>query len=232
MKRVGLVKSLQESKEESWNLTSNWQMKTVEFKPKDPKSLTLLLHGYNERGLRIFRKLRRYLPEDTYIIAPDAPFPLPRVKPDRVDFGYAWYFYDPFTKNYHIDQTFVLGLIKDLLDQANPNSLPVTIIGFSQGGYLAPLVGYAEKNSKHVIGIGCEFRTRFFPIRPTFTLDAIHGSSDSIVSPEHAQSEITSLSDMGISVSWHPIADTKHEINNEVGLTIKKILEQYGEGSL
>ena len=88
------MKSLQESTEESWNLTSNWQMKTVEFKPKDPKSLTLLLHGYNERGLRIFRKLRRYLPEDTYVIAPDAPFPLPRVKPDRVDFGYAWYFYE------------------------------------------------------------------------------------------------------------------------------------------
>lgn len=230
--RARFVKSLQESKEETWILNGKWQLKTIEFKPNAPKSLTLLLHGYNERGLRIFRKLRKHLPEDTYVIAPNAPFPLPRIKSDRVDFGYAWYFYDPFTKSYQIDQTLVLDLLKDLLNQANPEKLPITIIGFSQGGYLAPLVGFAVKNAKHVIGIGCEFRTRFFPNRPDFTVDAIHGSLDSIVPPGHAQNEIKALKELGIPVAWHSISDTKHEINNEVGLTIKKILEQYGEGSL
>lgn len=226
------MKNLQESKEKIWDLTGSWKLSTVECRPKDPKSLTLLLHGYNERGLRIFRKIRRYLPEDSYIIAPNGPFPLPRVKPHRVDFGYAWYFYDPFTKTYHVDQTLVTGLLKELLKQANPENLPVTIIGFSQGGYLAPLIGYAEKNTKHVIGIGCEFRTRFFPSRPAFTLDAIHGEIDPIVSYEHAQTEISSLNDLGINVSWHLIPELKHEISAEVGLTIKKIMEQYGEGSL
>ncbi len=223
---------LQESKEETWNLTGNWQLRSVEFKPKDAKSITLLLHGYNERGLRIFRKLRRHLPENSYIIAPNAPYPLPRVKPDRVDFGYAWYFYDPFTKDYQVDQTLALSLLKDLLRQANPQNLPVTIIGFSQGGYLAPLLAYSEPSIQHVVGIGCEFRTRFFSGPPSFSLDAIHGLSDPIISPEKALGEIHLLREKGINVAWHPIAEVKHEISCEVGLTIKNILEQYGEGSL
>lgn len=226
------MKNLQESKEESWNLTGNWQLQTIECKPENPKSLTLLLHGYDERGLRIFRKLRRFLPTDSYIIAPNAPFPLPRVKSNRVDFGYGWYFYNPFTKNYHVDQTLALSLLKDLLKKANPDNLPVNIIGFSQGGYLAPLVGYAEKNAKHVIGIGCEFRTRFFTRPLPFTLDAIHGSADPIISPEHALVEITALKEQGFDIPWHLIPELKHELTTEVGLTITKILEQYGEGSL
>lgn len=223
---------LQESKEEIWNLTGSWQIKTVESRPEAPKSVTLLLHGYNERGLRIFRKIRKYLPHDSYVIAPNGPFPLPRIKPNRIDFGYAWYFYDAFTQTYLVDQTLVIGLLTDLLRQANPEGLPVTIIGFSQGGYLAPLIGYAEKNTKHVIGIGCEFRTRFFQNHPDFTLDAIHGEVDPMVSYEHAQAEIASLAGKGIKVTWHLLPEIKHEIGHEVGITIKKILEQYGERSL
>ena len=223
---------LQESKEETWNLSGNWQLRTVEYKPQNATSLTLLLHGYNERGLRIFRKLRRHLPENSYIIAPNAPYPLPRVKPDRVDFGYAWYFYDPFTKDYQVDQTLALSLLKDLLRQANPQNLPVTIIGFSQGGYLAPLLAYSESNTRHVIGIGCEFRMRFFASSPSFSLDAVHGLSDPIISPKKALEEIHLLKEKGIKVAWHPVAEAKHEISSEVGLTIKNILEQYGAGSL
>jgi predicted esterase len=232
MNRNSLVKILQESQEKIWDLTSNWQLRTVESRPSHPKAITLLLHGYNERGLRIFRKLSKYLPSDHYIIAPDAPFPLPRVKSDRLDFGYAWYFYDPFTKSYQVDQKLVLGLLSELISQANPEGLPVNIIGFSQGGYLAPLVGYSVDKTQHVIGVGCEFRTRFFATAPKFTLDAIHGAMDTIVSPENSLAEIALLKELGIEVSWHLLHELKHELNAEVGLTIKNILEQYGEGSL
>ena len=226
------MKILQDSEELTHELSGPWQMKTIERRPESPKSVTLLLHGYNERGLRIFRKLKRLLPEDTHIIAPNAPFPLPRVKPDRLDFGYAWYFYDRFTQSYHVDQQLVLTLLKNLLKKSNPEGLPVTIIGFSQGGNLAPLVGYSEPHAKHVIGIGCEFRTRFFQTQPHFTLDAIHGSADPLVSCEHAKIEIDLLKQQGIQVGWHMIDDLKHEISNDVALAISKLLEQYGKASL
>lgn len=223
---------LQEPEEKSHQLSGLWQMKTIEYRPSEPKSITLLLHGYNERGLRIFRKLKRCLPEDTHIIAPNGPFPLPRVKPDRVDFGYAWYFYNRFTESYHVDQELVVGLLRDLLKKSNPQGLPITIIGFSQGGFLAPLVAFSNPRVKHVIGIGCEFRTRFFPTPPPFSLAAIHGTADQLVPIEHAQVQRDLLKEQSIHVDWHEIPELKHEINGLVTSIIKTLTEQYGKASL
>lgn len=226
------MKNLQAMSEVSRKLGALLSLQTVERKPENPKSVVLLLHGLDERGLRIYRKLLRYLPEDSYVLAPDAPFPLPRMKSDRMDFGYSWYFYDKFQKTYQVDQTLALSLLHSLLKEINPQELPLTIIGFSQGGYLAPLLGYQEKTTRHIIGIGCEFRTKFFPHPPTFTLDAVHGDADSIIPPNMAKNEIESLKEKNITVNWHSVPGAKHEISGEMGQLIKLILEQYGERSL
>ena len=219
------MKILQDSKEEIREIGAKFQLKTIERRPESPKSVILLLHGLNERGLRIYRKLLKFLPEDSYVLAPNAPFPLPRIKSDRMDMGFTWYFYDQFTKSYQVDQTFALSLIHGLLQLVNPGNLPVTIIGFSQGGYLAPLVGFQEPNTKNVIGIGCEFRANFFKTIPPFKLFSIHGEADSTILPKSAKSEIDSLKEKGIHVSWHLLPQLKHEMTTEVGLQIKKILE-------
>lgn len=226
------MKNLQDCQETTHTLTGAFPIKTIEFRPLSPRSIVLLLHGYNERGLRIFRKLRRFLPHDSHIVAPNGLFPIPRAKPDRLDFGYAWYFYDKFTQTYSVDQTLCVGLLKKLLEQVNPENLPVTVIGFSQGGYLAPLLGFAEPRIKNVIGIGCEFKSRFFEAAPSFSLSAVHGSGDPLVSAVHAQHEIELLREKGIVVDWHLIEGVKHEISNEVGLKVANIMETYGKASL
>jgi predicted esterase len=219
------LKILQDSKEESWHLPAKFHLTGIERRPDSPKSVILLLHGLDERGLRIYRKLIKFLPEDSYVLAPNAPFPLPRMKADRIDLGYTWYFYDKFTQSYQVDQSFSLSLLQSLLAQANPENLPVTIIGFSQGGYLAPLVGFQEKNTRQVIGIGCEFRNHFFSTPPHYKLFALHGASDSVIPADHAKNEIDLLANKGINVSWHPIHSAKHEITREMGQEVQKILE-------
>lgn len=219
------MKNLQESSEKSWDLKGNFQFQAVENTPEDPSALVLLLHGLDERGLRIYRKLIKYLPISSHVIAPNAPFPLPRMKADRLDFGYTWYFYDKFTDSYLVDQSLALSLIKDLLAKANPLHLPVTVIGFSQGGYLAPLVGFENTDVKKVIGIGCEFRAHFFKETPQFELHAVHGADDNIIPSTHALREREALAAKGIPVHWHLAPSTKHEINASVGSIIKQILE-------
>lgn len=219
------MKNLQESSDKTWDLNGNFQFQTVENRPLDPKSIVLLLHGLDERGLRIYRKLTKHLPKNSYVIAPNAPFPLPRMKADRVDFGYTWYFYDKFTDSYLVDQTLALSLIKELLEKANPLHLPVTVIGFSQGGYLAPLVGYENNDVKKVIGIGCEFRANFFKKLPRFELHAVHGEDDNIIPETHALREIETLKTKGVPVHWHLATGAKHEISASVGNIIEKILE-------
>lgn len=219
------MKNLQDLAPETRILQGSMPLKTIERRVESPRCLILLLHGLDERGLRIYRKLVRYLPADAHIIAPNAPFPLPRLKADRMDFGYTWYFYDKFTQSYEVDQTLALSLLKDLLNQANPDQLPVTVIGFSQGGYLVPLVGYQNPMVCRVIGIGCEFRTHFFTEWPNFKLNALHGAEDNIIPPQNAQKEIESLKEMGINVSWNLIPGTRHEITAACGEVVKSLLE-------
>ena len=209
------MKNLQELREEKWQFTSFAQLEGVVRRVDNPSEVILLLHGLGERGKRIYRKLLSVLPKDALVIAPNGPFPIPRNKEGRVDFGHSWYFYDKTEKKYFINQDLAKFWLRDLLKIENPQSLPVTIIGFSQGGYLAPLAGKEIKETKLVVGLACEFRTTLIHGKLPFPMIAIHGDEDKIISPEMAKHEIFLLKEMGIEVPFH-LVKGGHEINQEM----------------
>lgn len=226
------MKILQETAEEKWQFTSFAQMEGVIRRVDNPTEVILLLHGLGERGKRIYRKLLPFLPKNALIIAPNAPFPIPRNKEGRMDFGHSWYFYDKFERKYFINQDLAKYWLRDLLKLENPKALPVTIIGFSQGGYLAPLAGKEIKETKLIIGLGCEFRTTLIQEKLPFPMHAIHGEKDEIISPASAQSEIKKLKAQDIHVEWHSVPDAGHEVTNGMGIIVKSILEKHGKRSL
>lgn len=223
------MKNLQETLEETWQFTSFAEMRGVVKRPNNPQEVYLLLHGLGERGKRIFRKLLPYLPADALVIAPNGPFPLQRLKENRLSYGHSWYFYDKFEQKYFINQDLAKFWLRDLLKIENPHALPVTIIGFSQGGYLAPLAGLEIKETKLVIGLACEFRTTLIHHRPPFPLVALHGELDEVVKIQSARDEIQKLN-MGIPL--HSLPHTGHEITSEMGQKVQSILELYGKRSL
>lgn len=225
------VKNLQETREEKWQFTSFAQLEGVSRRVDSPCEVILLLHGLGERGKRIFRKLLPYLPKDALIIAPNGPFPLPRNKENKIDFGHSWYFYDKLEKKYFINQDLAKFWLRDLLKIENPDSLPVTIIGFSQGGYLAPLAGKEIKETKLIIGLACEFRTTLIHEKLPFPMVAVHGDEDEIIPPSMAKNEIALLKDIGIHVDFHSVKGG-HEITSEMGKVVQELLEKYGKRSL
>lgn len=225
------MKILQETTEDTWQFTSYAELKGMARRPADADEVVLLLHGLGERGKRIFRKLLPYLPEKALILAPNGPFPIQRNKEGRLDYGHSWYFYDKFEKKYFINQDLAKYWLRDLLQLENTKKLPVTIIGFSQGGYLAPLAGNEIPETKLIIGLACEFRTALIPEPLPFPLFAIHGEQDEIVTLESAKREIDLLSKIQIPVELH-VVQGKHEINSEMGAIVKRILENYGKRSL
>lgn len=198
----------------------------------NPSEVILLLHGLGERGKRIYRKLLRYLPENALVIAPNGPFPIRRNKTDRMDFGHSWYFYDKFERKYFITQDLAKYWLRDLLAIENPDRLPVTIIGFSQGGYLAPVAGKEIAETKLIIGLACEFRSTLIHHKPHFPLVAVHGTNDGVVTLQSAKSEIEKLNEMGIEVDFHSVEGTAHEITRDMAKTVESILEAYGKRSL
>jgi len=225
------VKNLQETREEKWQFTSFAQLEGVMRRVESPSEVILLLHGLGERGKRIFRKLLPFLPKGALIIAPNGPFPIQRNKQHKLEFGHSWYFYDKIEKKYFINQDLAKFWLRDLLKIENPNSLPVTIIGFSQGGYLAPLAGKEIAETKLIIGLACEFRTTLIQEKLPFEMVAIHGEEDEIIPQSMAQNEIALLKNIGINVDFHSVK-AGHEITSEMGKVVQEILEKYGKRSL
>ena len=226
------LKKLQELSEQNWQFISYAEMKGVVRRVESPSEIFLLLHGLGERGKRIYRKLIHCLPDDALVIAPNGPFPVDRPKNERMDYGHSWYFYDKIERKYFITQDLAKFWLRDLLKIENPNSLPVTIIGFSQGGYLAPVAGQMIKETKLIIGLSCEFRNSLIEEKPLFPMVAIHGDSDDVVAIESSINEIAHLKTRGIPVDFHCVSGTGHTISSEVALNVKNILETYGKRNL
>lgn len=226
------MKTLQDYEENRYELKALAVFDGVERPIDKPEQVVLLLHGLHERGLRIYRKLISYLPDNALIISPNGPFPLPREKENRTEYGYAWYFYDRATKSYFINQKLACSWLAELLAQKNISHLPLTIIGFSQGGYLAPILGHALPQTKLVIGLGCEFRENLIDEKIKFPLVGLHGENDFVVNVNHSKIDAEKLIAKGMNVEWETIPNTKHEISEEMGLRVKTILEKYGNSRL
>ena len=177
----------------------------------------LLLHGLQERGRRIFRKLSPYLPKDALILSPDAPFPFER--------GYTWYFFDRTTQTYQVPMSEAIGKLKIYLAEQNPENLPLTIIGFSQGGYLAPVLAHELQNVQLVLGLGCEFRSNLIPDSFNLPLVGLHGAEDKIVPPAMALEQIERLKERGIECKFSLVENTGHEINPQMGLAVQKVID-------
>jgi predicted esterase len=223
------LKKLHRTNEEIWEFTSFAALRGVIRRVENPKEVILLLHGLGERGKRIYRKLLKCLPQDALVIAPNGPFPIRRNKSDRMDFGHSWYFYDKFERKYFITQDLAKYWLRDLLKIENEKGLPVTIIGFSQGGYLAPVAGKEIAETRLIIGLACEFRSNLILEKPSFPLVAVHGAKDEIVPLSSALTEREKLTQTGIPVDFHIIENAAHEINFEMANAVKIILESYGK---
>jgi predicted esterase len=226
------LKNLHTTREEKWQFTSFAELRGVCRRVDNAVQIILLLHGLGERGKRIYRKLLKYLPDDALVLSPNGPFPIRRPKTERMDFGHSWYFYDKFEKKYFITQDLSKYWLRDLVRSENLNKLPVIIIGFSQGGYLAPLVGQEIPETKLVIGLACEFRSNLIEKKPCFPLIQIHGDKDKVVPLASAEEEKMKLKHQGVDIELHSIEGADHRITSEMALRVKNILEIYGKRSL
>lgn len=226
------MKSLPEFEEKRYEMKALAVFDGVERSPDQPDQVILLLHGLHERGLRIYRKLIKFLPDNALILAPNAPFPLPRERAGETEYGFCWYFYDRASRSYFLNQTLAVSWLTEFLKAKNISHLPLTIIGFSQGGYLAPILGHALPQTKLVIGLGCEFRENLVDEKISFSLVGLHGEDDRVVNVDHSKADAERLQRKGLAVEWESIPETAHEISDLMGKRVESILEAHGKNRL
>lgn len=157
----------------------------------------LCLHGHQLDGRFMHKRFAPLVGPKTKVISPNAPFLVPLKKEEHWEARYSWYFYDSGKKNFYINYDPAAHWLSKLIRLKNPDHKPVTILGYSQGGYLAPKVGELISECDKVIGINSIFRTKRFKIRKDIEYFQLNGSKDKIVSCHEAKEEFQLLKEIG-----------------------------------
>lgn len=181
--------------------------------PKGAKEVYLLLHGFGETAKVISKRIKKVLPKDQIILSPNGFFPIPQRTEEGFKMGYAWYFFDPVKHIYYIDYDVPATFLENLLKKLNIDNLPLTIIGYSQGGYLAPFVGQKLNSTKHVIGINCNYKYEMYEYPVNFRIDALNGMKDDMVDPFNAQKSFEKLKEKGIEGSFFGLEEEDHRLS-------------------
>ena len=113
----------------------------------------LLLHGYAQNSQEIIDSFKSLIDEsDAHWLVPNGVFPIPKKRKDYISYRFAWYFYNTVKQEYYIDFDYPSHVLSGLLAKLNTKDKAVTIIGYSQGGYLAPFVAQRYPQAQKVIG--------------------------------------------------------------------------------
>lgn len=200
-----------------------------------PKLLTIFLHGYADHGGSFTRRLfPDGYPKDFEEIAaliPNGPFPVPIKSEDGWREAYAWYFFDDAKQKMVISPEASVAGIQTLINELGYSDVPKVLVGFSQGGYLAPYLAQHLSQIVSIVGIGTGFRTDYFsPLIGRFaagpTVHAIHGTNDEVFPLEQAVASHRKIFDLGFSGSIHPISGGTHVASAAMGASLRTLILQ------
>lgn len=142
----------------------------------------IILHGYAQNSQVIKESLQELIKDTSFNwFIPNGIFPMPKQVANEVKYRFAWYFFDGIKEKYFIDFSYPTAVLKEFLNLSNPNKLPVTVIGYSQGGYLAPFLGQAMQEVEKVISINANYRFDMLEEVFNFKFYAVHGQDDDVV---------------------------------------------------
>jgi predicted esterase len=99
------------------------------------------------------------------------------------------------------------------------------IIGFSQGGYLAPFIAHQLAQVHQVIGIGCEYLTEEFPKGISFRIDGIQAEDDEITPLETARKSHSNLKKLGIQGEFYTFPRAGHKIDDTISSKVKELIK-------
>lgn len=190
-----------------------------------PKGLVLFLHGYTDHGGSFLRRLFNdgwpSIFDQLSVLAPNGPFPVPVRSDTGWREAYSWYFYDDKLAQMIISpETATLGC-EQLLLKLGYEDVPKIIVGFSQGGYLAPHLASRLKNVREIIGVGTGYREDYYPAQSPWRVSAIHGSDDDIFPVATARASHAAILPKTRGGEFFEIGGLGHIASTDVGKIIE-----------
>ncbi len=191
---------------------------------KNQKTLPaiLALHGMGESAQSFQDKLLN-IPEATQAlwIFPDGPFPFERRS--KPEICYSWYLFaqdqELLRKTMLEVASFLAEALKTLSLSLAINKKRLSVLGFSQGGYLAGVLA-AEYQDLFLSAccIGGRFKHEFFqaPTENAPVFLQLHGAEDRSVSPELARKAVDQTKKRGYQANFQLFENHGHECSAEM----------------
>lgn len=191
----------------------------------------LFLHGYTDSASSF---LRRAYPDNTlncHVLAVNGPFPLPVKASEGYKEAYSWFFIDPYRpEKVILPPQIAIQMLTNLIAHLKLADKRFTLVGFSQGGFLAPMLAHHIQNIDKIIGLGCDYRKNAYEglkqKHPQLKLYGIHGALDSVIecNPSHHHFEHL-LKEQGFEGQFKILKNTEHIVDTEMRSSLLEILE-------
>jgi len=180
-------------------------------------SLVVALHGMGMSAASFWKDVERFLPERASALVPQAPLPFEMRGADAMRQGNAWYLYtgetEAFLASMRRTEEWLVRQIDFFVRDHGFDGKRVSLVGFSQGGYLAGWVGvrHAARFARLVVAGGrikhdaLEADARRAAATPLRVL-AVHGEKDEGVSPAAARASVDAIAAWGVPAEFRTYA--------------------------
>jgi len=191
------------------------------------RSLLLGLHGMAQEGERFGEKLSPLLDQGIGLILPSGPYPMEVRGRHGVRQGYAWYIFTGdqpgFMESMQRSEEDLLNLLLGIRQDAALSDLPLDLLGFSQGGYLAGFMALRHANLFRSCTIASarlkhEFVESELASSPQLQMLFLHDRKDPLTKAEPVEESQKILQRAGVNavIQWH---DEGHALGTQsVGL--------------
>ncbi|NCF55313.1 MAG: hypothetical protein GWP41_03495 [Planctomycetia bacterium] len=201
----------------------------------EPKLILMGLHGMGQDGDYLGRKLQQLSQHGIGLILPSGPYPVEIRGKSGPRQGHAWYIYTGDQPDFRLSldrsEEDLLRLVEAItLDSTIPD-VPLHLLGFSQGGYLA---GYIACRHPDIVQSCCiaSARLKHGFLEKELTLGHLpkilflHDKADRLTAAEPVvkSAEILTTAGAKPTIEWH---DEKHAIGDHCVSILAQWLKEF-----
>jgi predicted esterase len=189
------------------------------------EELAILLHGFGQNSEIIKSDLLDSIPEKYNVLIPNGPFPIPKIRPEKIEERFAWYFYNSHTNTYKIEYSFPATLLSKLIDQLGYSNSKKIIIGYSQGGYLSPFLASQLEGVTSIYALACTLKWQYIQEEKLpYTIHQIHGEDDLMVDYKNSYEHYEQLKERAIESEYITIKNEGHRITEPFKECLSKLI--------
>jgi len=199
-----------------------WRM-VLPRRGRGPAPVLVALHGKGDRADRFEAEALDALPAGWALLLPSGPVPRDR-HPAKggVSLGDSWYLYDGDTAAFRASldaaEAHLLRVLRAARRRASLR--PAALLGFSQGAYLAGVVGVRHPGIfRAVVQVAGRLKVEMlgplFPAARGLRLLGLHGSRDVSVKPAPSRESLAVAREAGLDAEFREF-DAGHEFSPEM----------------